>query len=195
MDFLTQIDVALFKILAGDHQSWPILVFLGIFCAKFLIYIVPIHLFMLWFCCENIERQLVLSICVSICTALFMGYLISLIYFHPRPFVVDLTSPLIKHRATASFPSNHALTIASYTAGLYFYRYKVAFKFAMIFLCLICWGRIFVGVHYPFDVLAGAILGIFISWGIIRFVAPNFPKFLYKIPPLKYNFKINIHFK
>ncbi|WP_345118457.1 undecaprenyl-diphosphatase [Bartonella pachyuromydis] len=195
MDFLNQIDIELLGILTGNHQSWSVLVLFSIFCAKFLIYIIPLHLCALWFCGEQMERRVALSICVSIGVALFIGYLISLIYFHPRPFVVGLTSPLIHHRPTASFPSNHALTIAPYTANLYFYRYKVASKFAAVFLCLICWGRIFVGVHYPFDVIAGILLGVFISWGVIQFISPYFPKFLYKIPPLKYNFKRNIHFK
>ncbi len=195
MDFFNQIDVALFGIFSGNHQSCSILVLFSIFCAKFLIYIIPIHLSILWFCGRNMERRVVLSICTSICIALFTGYLISLVYFHPRPFVMGLTTPLIKHRATASFPSNHALTIASYTACLYFYQYKVASKFAMVFLCLICWGRIFVGVHYPFDILAGTILGSFISWGVIQFIAPYFPKFLYQIPPIRYNFKRDIHSK
>ncbi|WP_455479777.1 undecaprenyl-diphosphatase [Bartonella sp. B23] len=195
MDFLNRIDVAFFEMLAGNHQLWSVLVLFGIFCAKFLIYIIPIHLCALWFCGGNMERRAALSICVSICAALFLSYLISLIYFHPRPFVVGLTTPLIKHRATASFPSNHASIIASYTASLYFYRYKIAFKFAVMFSCLICWGRIFVGVHYPFDILAGTILGTFVSWGVFQFMTPYFPNFLYQIPPLKYNFKKNMRFK
>ncbi|WP_019220468.1 undecaprenyl-diphosphatase [Bartonella senegalensis] len=191
MDFLNQIDVALFGMFAGHHQSWSVLVLLSIFCAKFLIYIIPLHLCTLWFCGGERERRVVLSTCVSIFMALFIGYLISLIYLRPRPFVVGLTTPLIKHRATASFPSNHALTIAPYVACLYFYRYKIAAQFAAIFLCLICWARIFVGVHYPFDVLAGTILGCLTSWGVIHFIVPYFPQFLYQIPPLKYNFKRN----
>ncbi|MBX4336044.1 undecaprenyl-diphosphatase [Bartonella raoultii] len=184
MNILNQIDITLLQSVTGNEQSWAILVLFSIFCAKFLIYIIPIHLCALWFLGTNMERRVVLSICVSICTALFIGYLISLIYFHPRPFVMGLTSPLIKHRATASFPSNHALTIAAYTANFYFYRYKVSSKLATVFLFLICWGRIFVGVHYPFDILAGIFLGSLVSWVVIRFMAPYFPKFLYQIPPL-----------
>lgn len=192
MDFLNQSDVALLQMLTGNHQSWTVLVLFSIFCAKFLIYIIPIHLCALWFVGQNRERRVVLSICMSICIALFIGYFISLFYFHPRPFAVGLTSPLIKHRATASFPSNHALTIASYTANLYFYRYKIFSKFAVVFLCLICWGRIFVGVHYPFDIFAGIILGSLVSWIVIKFISPYFPNFLYQIPPLKYNLKRDI---
>ncbi|AGF74340.1 putative membrane-associated phosphatase [Bartonella australis AUST/NH1] len=195
MAFLDQIDVAFLEMLAGSHQTWTILAMFGIFCAKFLIYIVPVHLCILWFCGGYAERRVALSICTSICFSLFLGYLISCIYFHPRPFVAGLVQPLLKHQATASFPSNHALVISSYTAGLYCYRCKIASKFALIFSFLICWGRVFTGVHYPFDVLAGAILGSLVSWSVIRFAAPYFPEFVYQVPPLKYNFKTDIYFR
>ncbi|MCZ2203792.1 undecaprenyl-diphosphatase [Bartonella sp. A05] len=195
MDFLTQIDRVLFEMIADNHQLWSVFVWFGIFCAKFLIYIIPVHLCVLWFCGGGMNRRVVLSICVSSCIALFLGYLISRIYFRPRPFIAYLTSPLIMHKATASFPSNHALVIASYTFGFYFYRYKNAFRFALVLLFLICWGRVLTRVHYPFDVFAGIVLGSFISWGIIRFIAPYFPVFLYQIPPLKYNFKADIRSK
>ncbi|WP_336276272.1 undecaprenyl-diphosphatase [Bartonella sp. CB178] len=195
MDFIGHVDTELFGVLARNSQSREVFAFFGIFCAKFLIYIIPIHLCLLWFCGGNTERRTTLSICVSICAALFIGYLISFFYFRPRPFISGLALPLIEHRATASFPSNHALTVVSYAAGLYFYRYRVTFRFAAVFLCLICWARVYVGVHYPLDVLAGVILGSFVSWGVIRFLVPHFPEFLYQIPPLKYNFKVDIRFK
>ncbi|MCL6229521.1 undecaprenyl-diphosphatase [Bartonella bilalgolemii] len=194
MSFLNQIDIILFEMLADNCQTGLVLVWFGIICAKFLVYIIPIHLCVLWFCGGYTERRVALSIGVSICVALVIGYIISLIYYRPRPFVAGLMRPLIKHGETASFPSNHALVIVSYFVNLYLYRYKVTSKFALIFLLLICWGRVFTGVHYPFDVLAGMVLGSFVSWFIIRFVASYFPKFLYQIPPLKYNFHIGTQF-
>ncbi|WP_438721997.1 undecaprenyl-diphosphatase [Bartonella rochalimae] len=194
MNVLHQIDIALFEMLAKSNQMDLIFVWFGIICAKFLIYIIPIHLCVLWFCGGCTERRVALSIGLSICVALIIGYIISLIYYRPRPFVAGLMRPLIKHRETASFPSNHALVIVSYFVNLYLYRYKIASKFALIFLLLICWGRVFTGVHYPFDVLAGVVLGSFVSWFIIRFVASYFPKFLYQIPPLKYNFHTGTQF-
>lgn len=196
MDFLSQVDIVLFEMISGNHQSWSsVLVWLSIFWAKFLIYIIPVHLCGLWFCGGYMNRCVVLSICVSMCTALFLGYLISCFHFRPRPFIAYMMQPMIAHKATASFPSNHALVIASYTFGFYFYRYKAAFRFALVMLFLICWGRVFTCVHYPFDVFAGVILGSFVSWVIIRFVSPYFPDFLYRIPPLKYNFKSGAHSK
>ncbi|MCZ2328554.1 undecaprenyl-diphosphatase [Bartonella sp. F02] len=195
MDFLSQIDMALFEILSGNCELWSVFIWVGIICAKFLIYILPLHLCALWFCGGYRERQVTLSICISICIALLVGYLISCIYFRPRPFVTYLEPPLIKHQATASFPSNHALVVSAYMSSLYFYRYKTASRFALILLCLVCWGRVFTGVHYPFDVLVGSILGGLVSWVVSRFIASYFPDFLYHIPPLKYNLKTGIRFK
>lgn len=195
MDLFYQIDGALFEMLSGNHQTWSVLVWFGIICAKFLIYIIPLHIFILWFCGGYRERRVVLSICTSICFVFFLSYFISLMYFRPRPFVANLTQPLIHHKATASFPSHHALVIGCYAACLYFSQYKIISKFALMFLFLICWGRVFTGVHYPFDVLVGAVLGSFVGWSIIRFVSPYFPGFLYKIPPLKYNFSADIYSK
>ena len=40
-------------------------------------------------------------------------------------------------------------------------HYKVIDIFLIIFAVLIAFSRIYVGVHYPFDVLAGIILGLF----------------------------------
>ncbi|MFT4347222.1 undecaprenyl-diphosphatase [Bartonella ancashensis] len=193
MSLAYQIDVILFKTLAGDYQTWPVFAFWGILCAKFLVYSIPLHLVFLWFCGGRAERYVVLSVCASIAMALFLGYCISLIYFRPRPFVTHLTHSLIQHRATASFPSHHALIFASYAFCLYFHKCKTSPRLALISLIFVCWGRVFVGVHYPLDVLAAAILGYLVSFIIVKFVVLRFPKFLCEIPPLRYNLRMNIH--
>lgn len=89
MVFLNQIDVALFEILSGNHQMGMVLVWIGIICAKFLIYVIPVHLCVLWFFSGYMERRVALSICVSICAALFLVILFLLfIFVHVRLFQV-----------------------------------------------------------------------------------------------------------
>lgn len=61
------------------------------------------------------------------------------------------------------FPSNHAANItAAMTVFAYFYR-RFLYGFLSIAV-LISFSRIYVGVHYPLDVIAGMMIGALISF-------------------------------
>lgn len=83
----------------------------------------------------------------------------------PRPYtqIPGLTA-LIPAPSDHSFPSGH--TTASFAcAGVYLQtlprKYGVA---ALILAALIAFSRLYVGVHYPTDVLAGLLIGLTGSW-------------------------------
>ncbi len=83
----------------------------------------------------------------------------------PRPFVTftDLQI-IIPQPGQFSFPSGH--TASSFASAVTFYRYlpkKVGVP-AVILAGLIGFSRLYVGVHYPTDVLAGVVMGIFLSY-------------------------------
>ncbi|UTB32792.1 MAG: phosphatase PAP2 family protein [Methanobacterium sp. ERen5] len=86
----------------------------------------------------------------------------------PRPFLTLANVDLLVHaEETYSFPSGHAASsfAAAFVIGR---KYKLKLKGKsyslfyplMIFAALVGFSRIYIGVHYPYDVLVGAIIGI-----------------------------------
>lgn len=81
----------------------------------------------------------------------------------PRP--VSLTA-LTVHTGLDSFPSLH--TAVAFAVATFVYHYsKKGGILLFVLAILIGFSRIFVGVHYPVDVIAGAGIGIIISWVVV----------------------------
>lgn len=70
---------------------------------------------------------------------------------------------------SGSFTSSHAVN--HFAMGMFFYLTLKPYikRWAWLFLfwaATICYGQVYVGVHYPGDVLGGAIVGSLIGWGL-----------------------------
>ncbi|MBU0646093.1 phosphatase PAP2 family protein [Patescibacteria group bacterium] len=98
---------------------------------------------------------------------LFIAWLITLgIEFmvkRPRPFQAMKTHPLARYWVpTPSFPSAHA-TWSFAGAVLTCFANPVWGAMALVLAVLVSWSRVYVGVHYLSDVVAGAIVGTVVS--------------------------------
>jgi undecaprenyl-diphosphatase len=74
---------------------------------------------------------------------------------------------LLGRKTSPSFPSSHAMNM--FTQAMLFtllYRRKRVWITAFVFAGIIGFSRIYVGVHYPFDVFWGAVFGVIIG-GIV----------------------------
>ncbi|HUY44497.1 MAG TPA: phosphatase PAP2 family protein [Streptosporangiaceae bacterium] len=65
---------------------------------------------------------------------------------------------LAGHSTDFSFPSDHAVMAGAVTAGLFLYHRRLG-VIAAIAAVLLCFGRVYIGAHYPQDVAAGLIIG------------------------------------
>lgn len=81
-------------------------------------------------------------------------------WWRPRPFLLLDIDPIIHVSvASKSFPSDHA-ALAFFVAYLLSHHQKKWTPAVYILASIVAIGRVAVGVHYPLDVLAGAVVGI-----------------------------------
>lgn len=83
------------------------------------------------------------------------------IYIDHRPFVDHHLTQLVSHAAGTSFPSDHTTVTAAIAFGLLFLtRFKALGLAVLGCAFLIGFARVFVGIHYPIDILGGLVVGL-----------------------------------
>lgn len=152
-------------ILNGQSGHWALLDRLMKVAAIDLIVVVGLVLLALWFWpAPRRERatnqRLALTAALSAAVALAIGALVGQLHPEARPFVVDPSARLlIAHAADNGLPSDHALVSFGVAGALIWWRRTLGLvTMAMGFVIGIA--RIYVGVHWPSDILAGLAVGL-----------------------------------
>ena len=111
---------------------------------------------------------------VILAVAMILQYLVNggvlkHLFARVRPCNVDTTVELLVKRPKGfSFPSGHSAAAFCAVGVLYGAKIKRLLWPSFILACLIAFSRLYLYVHFPTDVLAGALCGFFIGYGVLR---------------------------
>jgi undecaprenyl-diphosphatase len=168
-------NIKLFAWLHEGAGNQPILDFLSVVAAELAPYLVIACMAIFWFTTDHKGKRVLLEGAAVVAFGLLINQLITVFYFHPRPYMMDLCKPLIPHGLETSFPSDHATLLFGAALALLFrsgWQSKGALLLGIAVLG--AWGRVYTGLHFPFDILGSfgvALLAVFtlsgIRWGLV----------------------------
>jgi undecaprenyl-diphosphatase len=165
-------DWAVFQIINGWAGRWPLLDGLMRLLVNDygLTTLMALGLVALWFegrdwsTRERNQRAVLMGI-LALMAANVALKLCNLLYFRPRPFQVGPVTLLFYRPTDSSLPSNVAVVGFSLAVSVWSANRKAGLGLAVVAL-LLGFARIFCGVHYPADVLAGALLGGVVAYAL-----------------------------
>lgn len=160
MNFIAEIDVKLFYLLNTKLTSSLLDAVMPFVTLKtnFSYAIVLVAVFALIPGGRKDLRGVGLAVAVVVVSGLTAEFLKDVI-LRTRPcHALEGVRLLVKCSSTHSLPSGHATYVS---AGMVFLsiRYRRYWPFFMAFAFIVAYSRVYVGVHYPFDVLSSAFFG------------------------------------
>ena len=94
---------------------------------------------------------------VLLVLCLIGSFILGSMFYENRPFVDHQVNLIVSHAADASFPSDHAVGTMAIASGILFYHWSLGTK--MVYgSILVGFSRVFVGNHYPGDIVGAFIL-------------------------------------
>jgi undecaprenyl-diphosphatase len=163
-------DVALFRFINID-LGWDGLAPLMRFASNWIYALPLILLLILWMLFRDGRRGrlTVLALLVLIPVSdQISSHLLKPLFDRPRPCRAEAGIEGVRNHGArcsrrGSFPSSHAVNIAA-VALLLGLRYRKALVPGIGMALLVGYSRIYLGIHYPLDVLAGWVLGAGLGW-------------------------------
>jgi undecaprenyl-diphosphatase len=136
-----------------------------IFCGQFLPYLVVIALAIGILAQRPWRRRLTIFFFAGLSLLVARGIIQTLInYFFPvdRPFVARVFEPLISLPPLPSFPSGHSVIFFA-LATVVFLQMSSRWGIVMyLFAIIIGAARVSAGLHYPIDIIGGAVIGMLV---------------------------------
>lgn len=157
------------------QKDWIISNFVYIF-SDAPIFFLPLFLLWFWFYFtykKNLDWKIkLLHIFYSVILAIILSLIIQNIITIDRPenYLQTTWKLILSHLPDASFPSDHASVSFAFLVSLFFTGFKKIWFFFLPFVIIMNLSRVMWGIHWPFDILAWAIVWTVSSIFIFKYL-------------------------
>jgi undecaprenyl-diphosphatase len=166
---LSYLNLYLFQLINMGAGSYPLKDGTAIFFAEAVPYLLMLIFIIAWFSARDNKKSILIEATEASLVGLLLNQMVGLLYFHPRPFMVGLCSPLIPHAPETSFPSDHGTLL--FAGSTYFIvSNRCLFRGLLLFFVafMTAWSRVYCGIHFPFDMLGSLAVGILSAFLILK---------------------------
>ncbi len=160
---MEQLNYLLFAWINATPASPEWLIDLATFIARDLIAIIPLLIVGLWFWGAHSQlvarREVVAKTTIALLFAMCASAAIGALLPHERPFVTGIGYTFLAHAPDSSFPSDHGTAIFTFALAFLCWHRAWSGILLMVAAVAIAWSRVFLGVHWPLDMVGGFLLG------------------------------------
>ncbi|MGN1402329.1 MAG: undecaprenyl-diphosphatase [Bacillus sp. (in: firmicutes)] len=163
-------NVTLFRMINDLGKEYEYVNPIFIFIAEYTVFLLAGMLLMYWFTRTKNNRIMAISALIAFVAAEITGKLAGKLHSNENPFAeLSGVSQLIEKEINNSFPSDHTILFFSICMTFVFFRKKGSYIW-LILAFLVGVSRVWVGVHYPADILAGAAIATISAYICYRIV-------------------------
>ena len=160
---LDQLNLYLFHILNVPDQASIWMINYASLIAHDLVYLFLLIFAIAWFRGSYEVKTGIIKAFIFTAITLLMSEVLSAVLNTPRPFVMDVGRTLIEHAPTGFFPSNHMSIFSGIAFAYYFSPQRDLGRILIWTAWLVAWSRVYVGVHFPIDMLGAFLMAIIVN--------------------------------
>ena len=161
---LSELNLSLFSWINASPEASNTSIHFAIFIANDLLYCMILLFAWFWLRGNYDTKKQILKAFIFTSIAILISQCISHVYYHPRPFVMEVGRTLIYHAPNGSFPSDHMLIFSSIAFSYLFSAQRKVGAFLLIMAWLVTWSRVYLGVHFPLDMLGAFLLAFALNF-------------------------------